>query len=721
MGKYSNYKKIMAGSLAILLTVPLLMPQVNAESNENVTKVETRVKEILTVDGKEFKDLNENGNLDPYENWRLPVETRVEDLVSQMTTEEKAGLMLISSHYMGDSNNCSDGKDSLVCESDSWSSTNRWAEPGDPNYEFDAPVLDASGATKGILERNLRYLIIRDNPSADVLAEWTNELQELAESSRLGIPVVMTSNPRNHINNNLAFGFAEASGVFSVWPGELGLSATRDTELVKKFGQIAAKEWRASGIQKGYMYMADIITDPIWGRTNGTLGEHPELAADMIYSIVKGFQGDQLSPTSVSLTTKHFPGGGARDDGKDPHYLDGNFNPYPTEGSLLKYHIPPFKAAIEAGTTSIMPYYAYPSNDHSAPNQLGTDEEFEEVGFAYNKAIIGDLLRGELGFKGYVNTDTGITTSMPWGVEELTRSERFAYALKAGVNIFSGEADPTHLIKALEDEAGLETYADESVKFLLTEMMKLGLFEDPYVDPENALKVASNPESQKIADEAHRKSIVLLRNDKKLLPLNNGQIKKVNLYVEVFTRSNAEGSTEALKEKITKYDDSINIVDSLEEATHAFVWVLPNNSTANPSIKIGPETGINNVDKIVEIQKTVPTITAINMTNPWLIDEIEPNAAAVIGTFGVKAEALVDVIRGKFNPTGKLPFTIPADEEAVANEHGDIPGYEEDPSYVYKNSNGDEYWFDFGLSYNQGKSPDHAKEPGKPDHAGNKK
>jgi beta-glucosidase len=724
MSKSSKWKKIAIMFLSALLFVPLVIPQASANEDVIVKKVEARAKAILTVDDKEFKDLNSDGKLDKYEDWRLPVEARVQDLLGQMTTEEKAGLMLISSQFMQGggfgATKCPPAEGTLLCETDTWSTTNMWAQPGDDNYLFDEPVLDASAATKGILERNLRYFIIRDNPTADVLAKWTNELQEKAEGSRLGIPVVMTSNPRNHINNNLAFGFAEASGVFSVWPGELGLAATRDAELVKKFGQVATKEWRASGIQKGYMYMADIITDPIWGRTNGTFGESPELAADMIYAIVKGFQGDQLTSSSVSLTTKHFPGGGARDDGKDPHYLSGNFNPYPTEGSLLKYHIPPFKAAIEAGTTSIMPYYAYPSNDHSAPGQLGTNEPFEEVGFSYNKAIIGTLLRDQLGFKGYVNTDTGITTAMPWGVEELTRAERVAYALKAGVNLFSGEADPKYILDAVAAEPELIKAVDVSVEFLLTEMMKLGLFEDPFVDPANAVTVASNPDSQKLADEAHRKSVVLLRNDEKLLPINDGQVKKVKLYVEVFTRSNAKGSSEALRKTIANYDKSIQVVDNLKDATHSLVWVHPNNTTANPSITLGPDTGIANVDRIVEIQKTVPTITAINMTNPWLIDKIEPNAAAVISTFGVKAEALVDVIRGKFNPTGKLPFTIPADQEAVDNENGDIPGYEEDPSYVYKNKAGQEYWFGFGLSYNQGKAvgkPDHAGETGIPDHA----
>jgi beta-glucosidase len=169
----------------------------------------------------------------------------------------------------------------------------------------------------------------------------------------------------------------------------------------------------------------------------------------------------------------------------------------------------------------------------------------------------------------------------------------------------------------------------------------------------------------------------------------------------MFPGGNEAAATNKLKETIQQYDQSITITDNLEEATHAFIWVRPvqSNWDNNPRITIDPETGINHVDRIIEIQKKVPTITAINFTNPWLIDQIEPNAAAVISTFGVKAEAIVDVIRGKFNPTGKLPFTIPANKEAVDNEVGDIPGYVEDPSYVYKNKNGDSYGFDFGLTY----------------------
>jgi beta-glucosidase len=223
-------------------------------------------------------------------------------------------------------------------------------------------------------------------------------------------------------------------------------------------------------------------------------------------------------------------------------------------------------------------------------------------------------------------------------------------------------------------------------------MMELGLFENPYVDPDKAQQVADDPVSQAKADGAHRKSIVLLRNDQDTLPLKDENVENIKLYVEVFS-SGTSGSTRTadLKKSITQYDPSIQVVDNLAEATHALVYAIPNTVPDRPdiplSVALNAETGIN-VERIKEIEAKVPTILKVNMTSPWLIGEIEENAAATLAVFGVKAEALVDVIRGKFAPTGKLPFTIPANQEAVDNNNGDVPGYDEDPSYVYRDKNG---------------------------------
>ena len=232
-------------------------------------------------------------------------------------------------------------------------------------------------------------------------------------------------------------------------------------------------------------------------------------------------------------------------------------------------------------------------------------------------------------------------------------------------------------------------------------MMKLGLFENPYVNPEEALAIANDPKSQEVADDAHRRSVVLLRNNQNLLPIKDDTVANVRLYVEMFPGGENGQATQELKEKIKNHDQTITIVDALADATHAFVWVKPLQDLFknNPPVEIGPETGIENVDRIVEIQKAVPTITAIDFSGPWLIHTIEPNAQAVIGTFGTKPEAVIEMIRGKFKPVGRLPITIPKSLEAINNKSGDIPGYDAGRDYPYQDKAGNRYRYNFGLSY----------------------
>ncbi|MEH7235441.1 glycoside hydrolase family 3 protein [Bacillus sp. JJ1562] len=678
----TKLKKAMQISLVSALSFSLLLPSVSAESGksngnkQNAPELEARSKNILVQGGKKFKDLNNNGKVDQYENWHLPTHVRVKDLVKKMTIEEKAGMMLISTF----NNN--------------------------------------SSRTK-LNEDHLRYFIVRDDPEPRDLAARNNEFQELGEASRLGIPVVMTSNPRNHVNPNRTFGHAEAGGQISTWPGELGLAATQDPELVKQFAEIAAKEWRAAGMHKLYGYMADVLTEPRWTRTDGTFGEDPELVSDMVTSIVEGFQGEELDENSVSLTIKHFAGGGPRVEGTDPHHAWGSTNEYPTEGSLYDYHLPPFIAAIEAGTTSIMPYYAKPVNEPSTvqlPKHLwySEDQQFEEVAFAYNKTILQGLLRDELGYEGYVNSDTGIISSMVWGVENLTEPQRYAKAIKAGTNLFSGGTDVKPLIEAIKTGLVDESEIDRSISYLLTEMYQLGLFENPYVDPEKAQEIGDDPESQALADEAHRKSIVLLRNGQEkanpVLPIADEEVEDVKLYVEVFQKNEAAAkeASKGLATSIQLADPDIKIVDSLDDATHALSFVLPSLSWSRddteddpPSIELkkDSDTGIDS-ERILEIQEKVDTnILVINMTNPWLIDEIEPGADAVLATFSTTPDAIVDVIRGKFNPTGKMPYTVPANKEAAEKNASDVPGYAETFDYAYTNAVGDDYDLGFGLSY----------------------
>lgn len=649
--------------VAFLMLIQILLP-VYAQNGQ--PKLGIRVKETLTIDGKVYKDLNGNGELDPYENWELTAEERAKDLISKMTLEEKAGLLLI---------------------------------PEFPNFAEGRLVLPNQH-----LEQGTRYFIFRETPTAAVIADYNNQLQEAAESSRLGIPVMIISNPRNHATSIQALsGIPGSAGQFSYWPNALGLAATRDLELIEEFAKLSAKEFRATGIRKLYGYSADVATDPLWSRIDETFGEHPALVSNIIWRIIKGYQGDVLNDDSVTTTVKHFPGGGARVKGQDPHFEEGQFNLYPTEDSLKTYHLPPFRAAIDAHTTSIMPYYAYPSNE-SAPQNLpwfSVNEQFEEVGFALNKSFINDYLRDELGFLGYVNSDTGAVLDKAWGALDLSEEERFAKALNAGTNIFSGATNPEPIIQAVKQGLVDEAIVNRSAEYLITEMMMLGLFEDPYVEPNKAEEVVNNPISQQKADEAHRKSIVLLKNNQ-LLPLTSDQLSEVKFYVEVFPGGENDVNTKRLKERMMAQNPNITIVDQLEEATHGFIWIMPsmNLFARSPiTLEIGPDTEIENVDRIVEIQKTVPTITAIDFKNPWLIADLEPHSESLIATFGTKPEALMDVIFGRFNPVGKLPFTIPRNQEEVDQDVGDLPGFREGNSYIYVDENGNRYRYDFGLSF----------------------
>ncbi|WP_321347785.1 glycoside hydrolase family 3 N-terminal domain-containing protein [uncultured Draconibacterium sp.] len=647
----------------------------SCNKNAGISQPELGVKsvELINADGFQFKDLNKNGKLDNYEDWRLTTDERVADLLEQMTLEEKAGFMLISTINMGGASGGGFGGNrnvtSDLSEEDNINETNFFTRQPLP-----VPTLSVSGTTKGILDRNLRHFILRANTKASTIAQWANNVQEVAESSRLGIPVLITSNPRNHITIDNSPGLSLGETGFSKWPGELGLAAMRDFELTREFAETAAKEWCAVGIRKGYMYMADLATEPRWGRTEGTFGEDADLAANMIREVVLGFQGDELGPHSVALTTKHFPGGGPQKDGQDAHFDWGKGQEYP--GKMLDYHLKPFKAAIDAGTSAIMPYYAVP---------MGT--EYDEVGFAFNKGVITDLLRGELGFQGIINSDTGPIFMMPWGVESLSVSERYQKALEAGVDLFSGVADPTFLLETIKGGLVSEDRIDESITRLLKEKFELGIFENPYVDVEAADAFVGNAQFQEKANLALRKSIVLLRNEADLLPAK----AKTKVYFEkyVVSRGSDDPHVVILPEE---NNWEVEFVDAPEKADLVVLWLIPGSGGlfGSGGGEIHNELSKNNIDVnyVNHTQAQKPTVVAINFSNPWVISEIDNgNLNTVLATFGTTTDAVLDVISGQFNPTGKMPFSIPASTEAVLNNLPDVPGTQESEGYAVFNFN----------------------------------
>ncbi|RDW20137.1 glycoside hydrolase [Oceanobacillus arenosus] len=704
--------------------------------NQKQPELEVRVKDIIEVDGLKFKDLNNDGKLDPYEDWRLSPKERAENLVSLMNIDEKVGMMLINSRKMGLSQEDKEktSHDGILDEA--------IVEKGESIFA----TSKVYGTTHTIKNRHLRHFILRDNFSPSETAEWINTMNEVAEGTRLGIPTLIASNSRNE-NAEPIFGMNDAGGVFSTWPGTLGLSAAAqgeikndgDASLISEFAKIAREEWDATGIRKGYMYMADTVTDPRWQRTYGTFGENPEFISDAIGRLIDGFQGKELGKDSIAMTTKHFPGGGPRENGFDPHYEEGKWNLYPTPGSLEKYHLPPFRAAVEHGTSSIMPYYSIPSIKKSVVQEFeGEDIPFEEVGFTFNHYFINHILREKLGFKGYINSDSGIVNNMSWGVESLSEAERFAKAVNAGTDIVADTNDIENLKLAISKGWISEKRINEANVRLLTEMFTLGLFDDrTYNSPELATSVVSNQANWDAAYEAHKKSVTILKNQNETLPLTAEKLNNKKVYVEVLHKET---------ERATAYTDKarkeclelglFTLTDNYEEADVAIMFLHPKSGAyfnATPGLleldicedkvvsaldgSLYQETTLANMDHLKAVADNVHSrdgkvVISVNVTLPWILGNVEPLADALVAGYDTFHKAQFEVLAGNSKPTGVLPLTLPASEEVIAVyqngdcvSRNDVPGYDKDKympeglSYAYKDSDGNVYKLGHGLSY----------------------
>ncbi|WP_274971169.1 glycoside hydrolase family 3 protein, partial [Lachnoanaerobaculum orale] len=535
--------------------------------------------------------------------------------------------------------------------------------------------------------------------------------------------------------------------------------------VIEEFANTVRKEWDATGIKKGYMYMADVLTDPRWQRSYGTFGEDPKLIKDIFEKLVPLVQGSDkgVSADGVAMTVKHFPGGGARENGFDPHYKAGQWNVYATENSLRDYHLPAFESAIAKNVSSIMPYYAKPASDKSAIQKdlSGNDVEMKPLGFAYNDYFIKKLLKEQLGFKGYINSDTGIVHNMCWGVEDLDTAERIAFAINNGeVDLISSLFDLKETKEAVErasndyyeshdipkgfkktDITLSEAALDKAITRTLTEMFALGIFDNPYRDPKAAADIINDKKDREVSELAHRKSVVLLKNDG-TLPLNKG----VKVYIECFNK-NAEQAKKR-SEKLRKlFADKLNIVEEFEDADIAILLVNPTsgeyfNATKGyleldicegktvcnvsedglPLDETHEETTVANANRIKVISDTIHSkggkvVGNINISLPWLLGEFEPYVDALCAGFDTYDEAVLDVISGEFSPIAKLPLTLPRGDEVIAvNKDGvcvspnDVPGYDKDKympesmkdengkAYAYRDSVGNYYELGFGLS-----------------------
>ena len=602
--------------------------------------------EVLIKDGFTYRDLNKNQQLDIYEDVRQPAAMRVEDLLSQMTLEEKAGQMMHPAITI---------KPDFALLA----------------FHFAMGRVDIDAAE--VFDRHISHFNFYGKPTPLEIAVKLNELQKIAARTRLGIPLTISSDPLHEAASGGIAAFSVKG--FSGWPSQLGFAASRDIDLVKRFGEIAAAEYRAVGLRTALHPMADLATEPRWPRNFGTFGSNAELSAQLTSAYMLGFQGVSLGPESVMTMVKHFPGGGPQEFGLDPHLPSGKRQIYP--GDNFDYHVKPFKMAIDNGLRVIMPYYGIP-----------IDQTDENVAMGFNKVILTALLRDDLGFTGVVCTDWGIVSSRAWGVEDLSVRERYKKSIDAGVDQYGGESDPEHIVDLVNTGELTMERINQSVRRILLNKFELGLFEAALVDEQAIPALVKTPEYVAAGLEAQRKSIVLLNNkmaDAPALPIT----QDAKIFVDGLDPEQAKAFGQ--------------VVDSAEQAD-VIIFYLPTifNGNQDPGSdkfidkllsSILPDSNLafnaEVLNKAQAYSETATLITVVDLNRPAILTELNQLSHGLIGTFGVYDSVLFEMIFGQFSPQGKLPFEIPSSMSAVRAQQEDMPDDSVGPTFT----------FGHGLSY----------------------
>jgi len=698
---------------------------------------------LLTVDQYAFKDLNKNGTLDAYEDWRLSADERAKDLASKMTVEQISGLMLYSSHQ------------SIPGSSRGFGSSKY---NGKPFPESGAIASDLSDEQKKfLLDDYLRHVLITRVETPAISAQWNNNAQAYVEGIDFGIPVNTSSDPRHGSDSYAEFN-AGAGGKISMWPGTLGIAASFDPALMKKFGEIASKEYRALGIATALSPQIDLATEPRWSRFDGTMGEDPDLTTDLARALVDGFQSTDEGGwgfESVNTMVKHWPGGGPEEGGRDGHFGYGAYAVYP--GKNLKDHTQPFTEGVfklQGATkmaSAVMPYYTISTG------------EGEAVANGYNKYLITNVLRGEYGYDGVLCTDWMITKDVsaidkfegkPWGVETLTEAERHYKAIDAGMDQFGGNNAMGPVLEAYKmgveehDEEYMRKRFESSAVRLLKNIFRVGLFENPYLDIAETEKIVGSPEYMKAGFDAQLRSVILLKNQENALPLQVKQKVYVpQRYIAPSTNWWGIVSPEKIEspfniEVVAKY---FEVVDNPDEADFALVGIKspdggvgynredlkkggngyvpislqygtytatdaretslaggsPLEDFTNRSYKDKTVTAGNTTDMgLVKDTKTKmgnkPVIVIVQVSKPMVFSEIEKNASGILVHMGVQDQALMDIISGKAEPSALLPFQMPTDMKTVETQYEDVPR----DMKAYVDSQGNTYDFAFGLNWN---------------------
>jgi beta-glucosidase len=581
-----------------------------------------------------------------YQDATVDIAERVADLMGRMSVEEKAGLLFHPIITMN-----ADG--SLV------------EDPAAAPSQASTSELVAS---RSISHFNLLSFRGPGAPGAGTTAEWHNALQRLAaEETRWGIPVTLSTDPRHAFTENV--GTSMAAGPFSEWPEPLGLAALRDIEAVSEFADIVRREYLAVGFRVALHPQLDLATEPRWARIAQTFGEDADLAARLGVAYLEGLRGGpSVGPDSVAAMAKHFPGGGPQRDGEDPHFPHGKEQDYP--GGMFDYHLRPFRAAIAAGVTQIMPSYGVP---------IGT--KYDEVAFGFNDGVINGLLRTELGFDGIVCSDWGIITdhaimgephaARAWGVEYLSPAERMLMAVTAGVDQFGGESRPDLLTELVRSGQLAAARLDQSVRRVLTEKFRLGLFDHRrYVDPDLADRTAGQPSFRAAGRRAQSASVTVLTNRDRCLPASS----RTRLFVVGVDPAVAADYADVVTDPGQADLAILRLSAPYEQRPGLF----------ESFFHAGPlDFDPGRLAEILRLLAAAATVVAIHLERPAVIPEISAAAGAVLAVFGASDAALLDVVFGRAEPRGRLPIQLPRSMDEVRRGRPDVPRESADPLFDY--------------------------------------
>ena len=642
--------------------------------------LESRSTEIITVDGLQFRDLDRSGDLTPYEDWRLTADERASDLVARLDLDQRAGLLMHASL------------------------TGRGT--------YDRAAFDPL-----LRDRHISTYISRLSIGAGALAEQHNQLQEAAEAEPFGIPLKISTDPRNGFS--VTEGQTVSNADFTPFPDAIGMGAVGDPAATLAMGEIIGDEYRAVGITEALSPQADLSTEPRWTRQNGTFGSVGETVKDHVGAYVEGLQGgtDGITDEGVATVVKHWVGYGAQVDGYDSHYYYGRYAAFP--GGDFAEHVVPYEGAFDVDAAGIMPTYSILKDLEVVPGQ----GPIEQVGAGHNEFLLQDLLRGTYGFDGVVTSDWGIANDcpqacldnrppasfvgpwgagMPWGVEGLSLPARYASAINAGVDIIGGSDKPQYIVEAVQTGLLSDERVSEAAQRVLSQKFQLGLFEDPYVDPAAADEIVGSAASREVALDDQARSLTLLSNDvvpatgAAALPLGDAEGTVAPGTTVYLSGVSAEAATAA----------GLTPVATAEEADVAIVRLT--DPRGGDDLTDLDFTGAEADFQALQAAHAAGalTIAVPQLSRPLVLGNVVESSDAVLGAYGVSDEALLAVVTGAAEPEGRLPFELPSSMAEVDAQLPDVPNDTATPLFAYG----------FGLSYGDaGEEPTPGPgEPGTP-------